>query len=94
MALPQDPMAPAMEPAEPAPVDDGSYTICIRVDADGSISVGLEQEATGPADEYAGLKPAEDIKDALTQALAIYKQDGKATAESQFDAGFTGKVTQ
>ena len=91
MALPQDPMTPEMETE---PMDDGSYTICIRVDADGSISVGLEQEATGPADEYAGLKPAEDIKDALTQALAIYKQDGKATAESQFDAGFTGKVTQ
>ena len=91
MALPQDPMTPEMETE---PMDDGSYTICIRVDADGSISVGLEQEATGPADEYAGLKPAADVKDALTQALAIYKQDGKATAESQFDAGFTGKVTQ
>ncbi len=83
-----------MEPAAPeaAEVDDGSYTICIRVAADGSLSVGMEDE--GAEDEYAGLKPAEDIKDALTQALAIYKQDGKATAESQFDSGFTGKVTQ
>ena len=54
MALPQDPMTPEMETEEP--MDDGSYTICIRVDADGSISVGLEQEATGPADEYAGMK--------------------------------------
>lgn len=100
MALPQDPMAPAMEPNEamepagPESQDDGSYTICIHVAADGALSVGLEQEAADPADEYAGMKPAEDIKDALTQALAIYKADGKATAEAQFDQGFTGKVTQ
>jgi hypothetical protein len=99
MAQQMDPNE-AMEPAGPEvgeaseAQDDGSYTICIHVAADGALSVGLEQEAADPADEYAGLKPAEDIKDALTQALAIYKQDGKATAESQFDAGFTGKLTQ
>ena len=90
--------------ADPTAAQDAGYTICIKVAGDGSLSVGLENEAAemaaapgsadGEAAEESGYRPAEDIKDALTQALSIYKADGQATAESQFDSGFSGKVTK
>lgn len=69
------------------------YTICVRVSADGSLSVGTEREsAEEAAEEYASFTPAENIKDALTQALEIYKSDGQAeAAEAEFDAGFAGR---
>lgn len=102
MDMMKDPMAQEGAAMEAAPEEAG-YTICIRVGADGSLSVGVENEAAeaaepaapgapeGEADEYASFRPAKDIKDALTQALAIYKADGQATADAQFDAGFSGQ---
>jgi hypothetical protein len=67
------------------------YCIEIHVSADGKISVGVESEAEESSEEQGeggeggepsddNLSPAKDIKDALTQALAIYKADGAADA--------------
>lgn len=69
------------------------YTICVRVSADGSLSVGTEREtAEEAAEEYANFTPAEDIKAALTKALEIYKSDGQAdAAEADFAAGLASR---
>ena len=86
-----------MQPMAPETMDQPAeatgYTICIKVGADGSLSVGTEREsAEEAAEEYASFTPAENIKDALTQALEIYKSDGQAeAAEAEFDAGFAGR---
>jgi hypothetical protein len=84
--------------AAPAAEQEQGYTICIQVAGDGSLSVGVENEAAEAqaapegeeAAESAGFRPASDIKDALTQVLAIYRAQGAPTAESEFDKGFTG----
>ena len=77
----------------------GGYTICIEVEPDGSLSVGVEQEAAmAPQAEAAeeasetGYKPAKNIKDALTMALEIFKnngeiQQGQADDDFQADLG-------
>lgn len=106
--LPTDPMAaqatdPAMMGADPETQEtaDTGYTICIRVEADGTLRVGVEDESAEAtaeqgedpgmeADEYASFQEAKDIKEALTMALQIYKADGQAAAEAQFDNGFKG----
>ena len=88
MALPQNPMAPAMEPTEPAPVDDGSYTICISVKGDGTMYVTEEMGA----EEEQG-EPVTDIDAALAKAMSLYQaksgdQAGKMSVEQAFSAGF------
>lgn len=89
------PMMSMSQEAEEGAMDgmDGGYTICVRVSADGSLSVGTEREsAEEAAEEYASFTPAENIKAALTQALEIYKSDGQAeAAAAEFDAGFAGR---
>jgi hypothetical protein len=91
MQEPAQGAAPAAMPADAASTDaqPAGYCIKIDVDAEGKLSVGVEtygQEAAEQpgADVDAGaMSPASDIKDALTQALQIYKAGGKpdATAE-------------
>lgn len=81
----------------PAPEDDAGaaesgYAILIRVDGQGQISVGVENESGGAPEPAMGAEPAEDemsemgsmqpapnIKAALTMALDIYKSNGTAT---------------
>lgn len=71
---------------------EGGYKICIAVDGQGQISVGVENEAgEAPApspgaeptedemSEMGGMQPAPNIKAALTMALDIYKSNGTAT---------------
>ena len=86
-------------PEDAAPQEDG-FTICIHVAGDGTISVGLENEAaeaTGAEDptaeqqENAGMEEMPDIKAALTKALALYRSEGQSTAETNFDQGFKGE---
>lgn len=97
---PQAPMAQAApmenEQAEMMEKPAAGYTICVRVAGDGSLSVGTEKEsAEDAAEEYgagSGFKPAQDIKEALTMALEIFKADGQAGADdAQFDAGFASR---
>jgi hypothetical protein len=107
MPLPTDPtMQPqagaAMEAAEP---QSTGYRICIDVGADNSLSVGVENEAAEMAPgadpmaaeqaESAGMKPAANIKEALTQALAIFKANGKVSdeqsADAEFDSGYNDR---
>lgn len=98
--MPQSPAAAAADPmgmTQTMPqAEEGAgagYTICIRVGADGSLSVGTEREsAEEAAEEYANFTPAEDIKAALTKALEIYKSDGQAdAAEADFAAGLASR---
>lgn len=71
----------------------GGYEICIRVGADGALSVGVEREGAEEAqamppgggqpmemmaaDEGAAYVPVGSIKEALTMALDIYRAEGQ-----------------
>lgn len=87
---PMDPMAEEGQ----MPEDDGGYTICIKVDATGRISVGVERGSLEEG-EYENFTPAKDRKDALTMALEILKADGDESAltgreqmSSAFSSGY------
>jgi hypothetical protein len=86
------------------------YTIEITVTGDGKISVGVEsadeenaEESGAGGDqgesadqESAEAKPFKNIKDALTYALQIYKNDGEApeddgASEDAFQSGFASQ---
>ncbi len=78
MPMEGEPMEPMGEEGQ-MPEGDGSYTICIRVDASGKLSVGVEQ-GSAEEGEYGNFMPAKDRKDALTMALEILKADGDESA--------------
>ena len=98
---------PATEQAE-APAQEGAeaggYEICIKVAADGSMSVGVEKEgeeamAPGPdgqpVDDDSAFTPVKGVKEALTACLEIYRSNGGQPASSpdmqaQFSQGFSG----
>ena len=108
------PMAdPAMAGDEAEPMDSAqeesgelAYEICIRVNKDGTMSVGVESADQEAAEEQAsgvegepGSQTVDTIKKALTLALEIYKADGQMPqsgddAQADFESGFTGKKTQ
>jgi hypothetical protein len=103
-SVPQgDPTGTSAQTPDDASDAQGAYEICIKVGADGSLSVGVEQEgqeaapgAEGAEDDDSGFQPAQSIKDALTMALEIYKSNGGAPTNnadmaSQFKAGFGGQ---
>ena len=76
-------------PAEQAPT---GFTVCIQCNPDGTFMVGLdspEAEAMEqPGAPEAGMKPAKDVKDALTMALGIIKSGGNASqGQDDFMAG-------
>lgn len=77
-------MPPAGSIDAAPPADDGSYRIVIDVIPDGTFLVGKDGDEEG-------MRPADSIKQALTHALEIFRADGQASAEAQFDAGFAGK---
>lgn len=96
---------PGTPPAgQEAPISDAQttagYEICIRVDGEGKIAVGVESndqeaaEANGQAEPSAEYTPVENIKEGLTLALEIYRADGQmpddgSQGNADFDSGFT-----
>ena len=90
-------MDPTQAPpeAEPMETQGGGYEICIKVAADGSMTVGVVQEGQEPAED-AGFQAVSGVKEALTLALEIYKSNGGAPQSSspevqkQFAQGFAG----
>ena len=99
------PTSPMTDPmADPAAAtEQGGYTICISVGADGALSVSVEGLAAEPAEGMGGApeamgaaeptsQPAGSIKEALTLALAAYKDNGKMPdmqgQSDQFEQGF------
>ena len=96
------PPAPMMDPmAGPAAAtEQGGYTICIDVGGDGALSVSVEGLAAEPAEGMGApeamaepmAQPAGSIKEALTLALAAYKDNGKMPdmqgQSDQFEQGF------
>ncbi len=88
---------------------DKGYTICIVVDANGQIAVGVlpgtDADGDGDDDTAQGAQgaapdgdhdfaPAKNIKEALTVALDIYRNDGEMSemtnGEDDMAAGFSG----
>lgn len=75
-----------------------SFTVCIECYPDGTFEVGIEpkesegMEGQGEAAEDASepsMRPARDVKEALTIALEIIKSGGKqAQAQADFSAGY------
>lgn len=109
---PQDPMAgepsqppmgdPAAQPPEQTDEMANGYCIELRVKPDGSITVSSEplaqEMAEEPGAEEGGGEgtPAENIKEALTIALQIYKNKGKPMADAgmgdeDFTAGYANR---
>jgi len=71
-----------------------SYEICIRVEADGSLSVGVEEDSTPQTEglegdeDKSGYKPAASIREALTMALEIYRSREGKSEETESDDSF------
>lgn len=92
--------------AEPGQAEQtGDYEICIRVGADGQLSVGVETgeaapaapgaQGTMPAEAESGYSQVGSIKEALTTALEIYRANGKAPGaedlgDTDFKSGLRG----
>lgn len=83
-----------------------SYEICIRVDDDRKLSVGVDkgEEAAAPGEGGQGAmsmgdeggemqyQPVGSIKEALMAAMEIYQNDGEMGAgEDEFNAGYGSK---
>lgn len=72
--------------------DEGGFTIEIEVAADGTITVGWENEAAEQqeAREDQGMQPARDIREACKMVMDIYNQQqgGVASEQSSADAAF------
>jgi hypothetical protein len=96
----------AMDQTEPEGDEakgSGGYCIEIHVGADGKLSVEVESEAEEAQEEGAEAggeagetgSPASSIKEALTMALAIYKNNGQMPddtgADEAFQQGVSGK---
>lgn len=95
------------DPSEAGDQDDsqgGGYCIEIHVAADGSITVDVEPEAEEASEEQGedggesggeGAEPkgapAKNIKDALTMALEIFRNQGQqpGAADDSFQQGFS-----
>lgn len=100
--------APQMPPeGGQEPTQAGGYEICIKVSADGKLSVGVEKEAAmgePPMPGQPGMEmeaeamaymPAQNVKEALTMALEIYRGDGQMpddSGQAEFDSGYTNRM--
>ena len=83
-----------------------SFTVCIKCNPDGTFAVGLDADeagevmgAEGPeapeGAEDAAMRPARDVKEALTIALQIIKSGGKQEqAMGDFKAGYDQMETR
>jgi hypothetical protein len=92
---------PAQDPPAQGTGDDTGqqgYTIEIHVDPQGAISVGVDtgadEQDEGAGDDAGELQPAKNIKDALTIALDIFRNEGQMTqgpsADDDMASGFGG----
>jgi hypothetical protein len=82
--------AAGAEPQEQA-AQGGGFTVCIRVDESGGLSVGVQGAEGAEGDGYV---PAADRKEALTLALEILKGNGQmpqSEDDSAFNEGFTDR---
>lgn len=99
MATMMSNQAPSTGQPADQPMDDqggadasAGYEICIKVSADGSISVSQEpldmaqEQSEGPEDEAA--QQVGSIGEALKAALQIYQQSGAPTGQDQLQAGY------
>lgn len=93
--------------ADPSSGDSSTqpYKICIAVDSDGKITVGVdpsddsddsasESGSGGSADDSddSGMQSVKNIKEALTIALDIYKNAGQMTdGDSDFNSGYSNQ---
>lgn len=72
------------------------YTICIKVDGQGDISVGVTPASADDGDEdddSSDYAPAKNIKDALTVALDIYRNDGQVKdSDADFNEGYSSQT--
>lgn len=98
------PMSPEMMPQgsmpeQQAPVDDGTVTISITRDAQGSYSVEKESPAEdaaeagsegSPEEIGANATKARDLNEALKIAKSMFEEGDAASAEALFSQGFTG----
>ena len=63
------------------------FTVRIDCSPDGTFAVGLQSDA--PAAGAEGMKPARDVKEALTIALQIIKSGGKqGQNQADFQSGY------
>lgn len=91
----QDPtMQGAQAMGEESTEQGAGFTICIKVSPDGSVKVGTEPYAE---EDEKNLSPVKNIKDAMSIALDIYKNQGQipelGEGEEDFDSGFAPKST-
>jgi hypothetical protein len=82
-----------------APVDDGTITISITRDAEGSYTVEKEtpeEDASemgmegSPEEMTAGATKARDLNDALKIVKSMFEEGDNASAEALFSQGFGG----
>ncbi len=80
--------------------DYSGYEICIRVDAQGMLSVGIEDDSTPQTEglegdeDKSGYKPAENIRDALTMALDMYRERSGKAEEADSEDAFASSFKQ
>ena len=97
--MPTAPTDPNAVVPTDAPVDDGSITISITRDAQGSYTVEEENKAEDAAEmgaegmpgDMAGATKARDLNDALKIAKEMLSAGDNASAESLFSQGFGGE---
>ena len=101
--MPMQMQAPENEASEmEGEESEGGYTICIKVDANGEIRVGIENPESQEMEseeqqeyEDSDLMPVRDIKEALTTALEIFRSKGaapmdKGAMQNEFASGYKG----
>jgi len=95
--MPPAPTDPnALAPTDQAPVDDGSTTISITRDAQGSYTVeketpeedAAETGMEGSPEELAGATKARDLNDALKIVKSMFEEGDDKSAEALFSQGF------
>ena len=105
--MPQS-QSPDMSQGAPAQGDEaeGGYEICVKVDASGQISVGVEDAAAeaaedqGQGDDDSGYTSVPDIKAACQMVEEIFKNGGKIagtdqmSVEQAFNQGFNDSPQQ
>lgn len=89
----QDPtMQGAQVMGEESTEQGSGFTICIKVSPDGSVKVGTEPYSE---EDEENLSPVKNIKDAMSVALDIYKNQGQipeaSAGEEDFNSGFAPK---
>jgi hypothetical protein len=92
--------AGGMEGIEPGGQEQSGYEICIKVGADGQMSIGVEQAkaevAEGAAEGQEGAyTPVQGMQDLMKQIAMILQSKGqmpdRADEQAGFEQGFSGQ---